>query len=109
VLALSQIPVLRGSAAEGRIEVTDSIYETVLLAEIRERRALDAWYRRERWAHWPDLRRENRAALSALLKVARVARRAQRKADEAQENESRRLVESWRDAAPGELQEAWGR
>jgi len=86
--------------------MTDSIYETVLLVEIRERRALDTWYRRERWADWPDLRRENRAALSALLKVARVARRAQRKADEARENESRRLVEPWSESEKAML---WGR
>jgi hypothetical protein len=74
--------------------MTDRIYETILLDEIRERRRLDAWYRQNRWAEWPDLRRENRAALSALLKVARMARRAERKAQEHQEAAAKRLYET---------------
>jgi hypothetical protein len=59
-----------------------NVYEATILAEIRERRRLEGWYRVNGWASWPDLRRENRAALSALLKVARKARREQKAATE---------------------------
>jgi hypothetical protein len=68
------VPVLEGEAM--------NIYESTLLTEIRERRRIEGWYRVNGWAEWTDLRRENRAALSALLKVARKARREQRAATE---------------------------
>jgi hypothetical protein len=73
--------------------LTDGIYEHLLLDAIRERRAVEQWYRANAWADWPDLRRDNRAALRALLKLARRARKAEAKAQEHREREERRVLD----------------
>ena len=57
-------------------------YDDALVDAIRQCLVNERFYRVNGWAEWTDLRRENRAALSALLKVARKARREQRAATE---------------------------
>ena len=78
------------------------IYRAAVEAAIRERRAVERWYRANRWADWPDLRRENRAALLALVKLARRARKAERAERHDPITQAKAMTE-------GERQFAWGR
>lgn len=54
------------------------IYRVAIEREIRDRRTTERWYRANRWAEWPDLRRENLVILRALVRLARAARRQAR-------------------------------
>jgi len=49
--------------------------EAVLLERITDLWIERAWWRYNRWADWPDIRREHTAELRALVAVARRARR----------------------------------
>lgn len=73
------------------------VYRHELETAIRERIGVERWFRRNRWADWPDLRRENLAALRALVKLGRRARKAERIAEEHREREERRFAEATRE------------
>lgn len=81
------------------------VYRHELEQAIRERLSVERWYRANRWADWPDLRRDNLAALRALVKLGRRARKAERLVDEHKERESRRLLEAW--AEDLRLEDEW--
>ena len=66
--------------ADGRLfyRSTDRVAhatEAVLLERITDLWIERAWWRYNRWADWPDIRREHTAELRALVAVARRARR----------------------------------
>ena len=57
-------------------------YRAAIEREIRERRKEELWYRKYRWAYWPDLRHENAVILKALVKIRREIRQAERRAEQ---------------------------
>jgi len=91
--------------ADGRLfyRSTDRVAhatEAVLLERITDLWIERAWWRYNRWADWPDIRREHTAELRALVAVARRARRLSAEADVPID------THGW---TPGELMEAYGR
>ena len=91
--------------ADGRLfyRSTDRVAhatEAVLLERITDLWIERAWWSYNRWADWPDIRREHTAELRALVAVARRARRLSAEADVPID------THGW---TPGELMEAYGR
>lgn len=79
-------------------------YRIVVEERIRELLQWRRWYHANRWADWPDMERDDRTELRALVKLARKARRAAAP-------DPIDTYKSWTDAGwtTGELSEAFGR
>ena len=86
---------------QNRTDVQLAVAVERRIAELwRER----AWWRANRWADWPDIRREHAVELRALVRLARTARRlAEARPDPLTES---KRYDSW---TAGELSEAFGR
>ena len=58
--------------------IAEQAHRVTLEEAIHDHLTVRQWYRKHRWADWPDLRHQNEVELRALLKVARKARRIAR-------------------------------
>jgi hypothetical protein len=54
---------------------TDHALRVLVEERIRELLRYRAWYRQNRWADWPDIRRQHATELLSLIRLARKARR----------------------------------
>ena len=57
------------------MNTTSEAFESVVMARIRELWHSRSWWRQNRWADWPDIRRDETAELRSLVKLARMARK----------------------------------
>jgi hypothetical protein len=75
--------------------------EQIVIERIRELLKLRNWYRTNRWADWPDLRKEAELELRALVRLARAARKAEAaKPDPMDEWKSYADWAAWQAAGP---------